>query len=186
MLSTWPRPICMHEWWTGRVMLADVYCRVCPLPPPPHRHTGQGERGSSPPPAGGFTRLVYVLRANGAREGVVSPPRSLPFSCSMIELFQYQPSALFPKTYFIFPRHIRKFRFEICLQRSERVVIVMKYLGMFAVFRQLRLLSGWVFRRGFTWKYTQFTFYFRNDELSKFITRFSSVWIVLINMPWKW
>lgn len=49
MLSTWPRPICMHEWWTGRVMLADVYCRACPLPPPPYRHTGQGwERELTP------------------------------------------------------------------------------------------------------------------------------------------
>lgn len=124
----------------------NVSRRVLPsLPPPtttPLSHGAWVREGAHPPPAGGFTRLVYVSRANGAREGVVSPPRSLPFSCSMIELFQYQPSALFPKTYFIFPRHIRKFRFEICLQRSERVVIVMKYLGTFAVFRQLRLLSG--------------------------------------------
>lgn len=44
MLSTLPRPICMHEWWTGRVMLADVNSQACPL-----RHAGQGwEWGRTP------------------------------------------------------------------------------------------------------------------------------------------
>lgn len=136
MLSTLARPICMHEWWTERVMLADVNCQACPL-----RHAGQGwERGRTPS-CRGFTRLVYVSRANGAREGVVSPRRSLPFSCSMIELFQYQPFALFPKTYFIFPRHIRKFRFEICLQRSERVVSNEVFRNILCV-SSIQLLSG--------------------------------------------